>query len=56
MQVPRVHVLHRFENSASHVPEVFNLAHIQEDRKFINRCACFQISSQASILITIREG
>jgi hypothetical protein len=35
MQVPRVHVLHRFENRASPVPEVFNVAHIQEGHMFI---------------------
>src|ERR1039458_3229405 len=56
MQVPRVHVLYRFENRASPVPEVFNVAHIQEGHKFINRCGCLQSSNQTSILITTRGG
>ena len=55
-QVPQVHVLYRFENRASPVTEVFNVAHIQEGHKFINKCGCFQSSNQASILITIRGG
>jgi hypothetical protein len=34
--------------------EVFNVAHIQEVRKFINRFDDFQRINQASILITIK--
>jgi len=44
MQVLRVHVLQRFENKASPVSEVFNIAHIQKDHKFIKNVTVFKES------------